>query len=102
MKEEYVDLLHKKIDFLEKENKTKTKKYKHIILFLTIMLLSCICFYFYDNPKNIEIIIEAINLKNIMFIDIVLGIYLLSMVCLLFFIQYKILLKVEQLNEKYE
>lgn len=102
MKEEYVDLLHKKIDFLEKKNKTKIKKYKHIILFLTIMLLSCICFYFYDNPKNIEIIIEAINLKNIMFIDIVLGIYLLSMVCLLFFIQYKILLKVEQLNETYE
>lgn len=69
MNDEYANLLYKKIDFLEKENKAKIKKYKNIILFLIITLFSCFCFYFYDNPEKMEEIINVINLSDITFID---------------------------------
>lgn len=102
MNDEYANLLYKKIDFLEKENKSKIKKYKNIILFLIITLFSCFCFYFYDNPKKMEAIINAINLSDITFIDILKAFYILSMVYLFFFIQYKTLLKMENLSKEYD
>lgn len=102
MNDEYTNLLYKKIDFLEKENKSKIKKYKNIILFLIITLFSCFCFYFYDNPEKMEAIINAINLSDITFIDILKAFYILSMVSLFFFIQYKTLLKMEILSKEYD
>ena len=102
MNDEYANLLYKKLIFLEKENKSKIKKYKNIILFLIITLFSCFCFYFYDNPKKMEAIINAINLSDITFIDILKAFYILSMVSLFFFIQYKTLLKMEILSKEYD